>query len=353
MRFDGPPGEISPAFGVERVELVYSKLDAPPGAELPLVPARATRRPRQAQRNGFGDQLRTLIPRAALCRLRDTRSLGILIGQAPLLAVAIGLVLPRHVLTDDSLGPYYGVLLAFMLLTASIWLGTISACRELVGDQAIIAREAALGVSTTAQLIARCVTVFPLVLLQTALLAMVTLILQPVHQGALLVVAMTMFAGCSSACMGLWLSAASHTSDQATSTVPLLLIPQLLFAGALIPIDAMPAPLQVVVRRLPRALGAGRDRRGDQPGRAARLHAHERDGPRGLVLRVVAAGADRRDGRDRGVLPRRRGVVAAARARPLRRRGAPGEPGRLWAAYGVIALATVRSRSGTRRVATG
>jgi energy-coupling factor transporter ATP-binding protein EcfA2 len=243
LRFDGPPGEIEAAFGVDRIDLVYSKLDAPPGSEYASIDSRVARRPRQAQRNGFAEQLGTLIPRAAICRLRDTRSLGILIGQAPLLAVAIGVVLPRHVLTDDSLGPYYGVLMAFMLLTAAIWLGTISSCRELVADKAIIAREAALGVSTTAQLIARCVTVFPLVVLQTAVLAMVVLIFQPVHQGAFLVVAVTVVAGCASACMGLWLSAASHTSDQAWSAVPLLLIPQLLFAGALIPVDRMPAPL--------------------------------------------------------------------------------------------------------------
>ena len=246
LRFDGPPAEIAEAFGVERLDLVYSRLDAPPGSELPTVPARFTRRPRQKQRNGFGRQLATLVPRAAVCRLRDTRSLAILIGQAPLLAVLIGAVLPRNVLTDATLGPYYGVLLAFMLLTAAIWLGTISSCRDLVSDQAIIAREAALGVSTGAQLIARCVTVFPLVIVQTAVLAMIVLTLQPVHDGALLVVIVTVVAGCASACMGLWLSAASHTSDQATSTVPLLLIPQLLFAGALIPVAQMPGPLELL-----------------------------------------------------------------------------------------------------------
>lgn len=246
LRFDGPPADLAAAFGVDRADLVYSALDAPPGQELAQVPPRPSRRPRQKHRNGFAQQLGTLIPRAAICRLRDTRSLGILVGQVPLLALAIGVVLPRRVLTDPSLGAYYGVLLAFMLLTAAIWLGTISACRELVSDRAIIAREAALGVSTTAQLIARCVTVFPIVILQTALLAMLVLTFQPVHEGALLVVVVTIVAGCASACMGLWLSAASHTSDQATSAVPLLLIPQLLFAGALIPVARMPGPLHLL-----------------------------------------------------------------------------------------------------------
>jgi hypothetical protein len=246
LRFDGPPAEVQAAFGVDRLDLVYSALEAPPGQELPEVPARPTRRPRQRQRNGFGHQLGTLVPRAAICKLRDTRSLAILVGQAPLLAVLIGGVLPRNVLADTSLGPYYGVLLAFMLLTAAIWLGTITACRDLAGDRPVIAREAALGVSTTAQLVARCATVFPLVILQTAVLAMIVLTLQPVHDGALVVVMVTVVAGCAAACMGLWLSAATRTSDQATSAVPLLLIPQLLFAGALIPVDQMPGPLRLL-----------------------------------------------------------------------------------------------------------
>jgi ABC transport system ATP-binding/permease protein len=246
LRFDGPPAEIEATFGVERIDLVYTKLDAPPGQELPEVPRHGSRRRRQAGPNGFAEQLRTLIPRSAICRVRDTRSLAILIGQAPLLAIAIGAVLPARAATDMALGPYYSVLLAFMLLTASIWLGTISACRELVSDRAIIAREAALGVSPTAQLVARAVTVLPLVILQTALLAMVTLTLQPVYEGALAMVGVAIAAGCASACMGLWLSAASRTSDQATIAVPILLIPQLLFAGALIPIERMPEALQLL-----------------------------------------------------------------------------------------------------------
>lgn len=46
--------------------------------------------------------------------------------------------------------------------------------------------------------------------------------------------------------MGLWLSAWARTPDQATTSVPLLLIPQLLFAGALIPVEKMIPPLQLV-----------------------------------------------------------------------------------------------------------
>ena len=41
--------------------------------------------------------------------------------------------------------------------------------------------------------------------------------------------------------MGLLISAVTRTQDQATSLIPLAMIPQLLFAGAIIPDDRMPA----------------------------------------------------------------------------------------------------------------
>ena len=40
--------------------------------------------------------------------------------------------------------------------------------------------------------------------------------------------------------MGLLISAVTRTQDQATSLIPLAMIPQLLFAGAVIPNDRMP-----------------------------------------------------------------------------------------------------------------
>ena len=52
LRYDGPPAGIEAAFGVERVDLVYTKLDAPPGAG-------AARRCRGAPRVGRGRQDRT------------------------------------------------------------------------------------------------------------------------------------------------------------------------------------------------------------------------------------------------------------------------------------------------------
>jgi hypothetical protein len=160
------------------------------------------------------------------------------------IGAAIALVLPRGAVADQNLGPYYGVLLSFLLLTASAWLGTIAACREIVGELGIVRREVAVGLRLDAYLISRCLTLFPVVVAQTGMLGVVVLLLQPIPQGAVLVVVMCMVTGVSAACVGLWLSAWSRTPDQAIASTPLILIPQLLFAGALIPVGRMPLPFR-------------------------------------------------------------------------------------------------------------
>jgi hypothetical protein len=43
--------------------------------------------------------------------------------------------------------------------------------------------------------------------------------------------------------MGLLMSAAVRTQDQATSFIPLVLVPQLFFGGSIVPIATMSAPL--------------------------------------------------------------------------------------------------------------
>lgn len=253
VRYVGPPGEVAAALGVTDLEEVYDRLTETAGQ-----PARAlgVRLPPSGQQGLVEDarlrpaagagQLPALLTRGMICQLRDRRSLAILLGQAPIIGIAMAVVLPRGVVDDTTFGPFYGMLLSFMLLTASIWLGVIAACREIVTERAIIERELAVGVRAELYILAKALTLMPLVAVQTLLLVVVVLVLQPVPEGAPLIAGICIVTGWSAAAMGLWLSAAARTPDQATTSVPLLLIPQLLFAGALIPVEKMIPPLQLL-----------------------------------------------------------------------------------------------------------
>ena len=130
----------------------------------------------------------------------------------------------------------------FLLITAAVWLGLISACREIVKERTIIVRELTVGVRLDAYLGAKLAVLFALTLVEVLVLTAVAFVFQPLHEppsAYLLVAGILIASGWVSVGMGLVVSTVARSVDQATSFVPLLLIPQLLFAGALIPVSAM------------------------------------------------------------------------------------------------------------------
>jgi ABC-type multidrug transport system permease subunit len=74
---------------------------------------------------------------------------------------------------------------------------------------------------------------------------------QPLHEATsvygavLLIVVLTAFAAVT---MGLFVSAAVRNQDQATSFIPLVLIPQLFFGGSIVATAEMSAPMQAVTK---------------------------------------------------------------------------------------------------------
>ena len=59
--------------------------------------------------------------------------------------------------------------MCFLVLVGAIWLGIITACREIVKEKAIVEREVAVGVRFDAYLLAKCAVLFPLVAVQVIL----------------------------------------------------------------------------------------------------------------------------------------------------------------------------------------
>jgi ABC-type multidrug transport system ATPase subunit len=247
----GTLDELLGYFAVDGVDGIYDRLEEL-AARPDLLPSGVPTLGELARPSplgpppGFARQVGIMTERSALCRLRESRNLVVLIGQAPIIGLAIALVLPNGAVIDPNLGPYYGVLISFLLLTASIWLGTISACRDIVAELDTVRRETAVGLRIDVYMVAKCLTLFPVVLVQTGLLALVVVAIQPMPQGTGWIVIGCMVTGLASACFGLWLSAWARNSDIAIGATPLIMIPQLLLAGALIPTSAMPAPFRAL-----------------------------------------------------------------------------------------------------------
>jgi energy-coupling factor transporter ATP-binding protein EcfA2 len=183
-----------------------------------------------------------LAGRYARTILRDTRTLALLIGQAPLIGVLIGIVFGSGALSAAA-SPTDAVELTLMLMTAATWLGVSSACREVVKERGLVERDFDFGVRLDAYVIAKAVVLFALTFVQVVLLAGVVLVLQPLHlrsSAYLEVFVITLFTAWASVAMGFLASCLARSVDQAAGVVPLLLMPQLLFAGGLVPTAEMP-----------------------------------------------------------------------------------------------------------------
>ncbi|MGH2868757.1 MAG: ATP-binding cassette domain-containing protein [Solirubrobacteraceae bacterium] len=202
----------------------------------PQAPERQKNRP-------FGLELRVLTGRYLRTLTRDRRTLALLLGQAPVLGLLIGLVFHPAALSSTNTSPVNAIEVVFLLMTGSIWLGVTSACREVVKERGLVEREFDVGVRLDAYVIAKALVLFALNFVQVLWLTLVVVGLQPLGVGSGAVVeifGLAVLTAWASAAMGIAVSCAARSIDQAAGAVPLLLMPQLLLAGGLVPLAQMP-----------------------------------------------------------------------------------------------------------------
>ena len=261
--FHGPPEEALTFFGAESFDDIYAQLDRRPAEEwqrkraqeqqaeavLPEdAPATAPARTAVRQGGRAWSQAPVLTHRYGRLFVRDRRNLLILLLQVPLLALAtVGLFkLPVFKAGTDA---GEAVKLLFLVVTTVIWLGSIDAAREIIKEKSVYVREAAVGVSTGAYLISKAVLLFGLAAGQTILLTAIVLVFQPLHASPstyAIVLGLLVLTSFAAVGMGLLMSAAVRTQDQATSFIPLVLVPQLFFGGSIVPVATMSAPLAAI-----------------------------------------------------------------------------------------------------------
>jgi ABC-type multidrug transport system permease subunit len=174
---------------------------------------------------------------------RDRRTLVLLLAQAPLIGLLIAVVFHAGTLQSANASPVSAIEAVFLLMTGAIWLGVTSACREVVKERGLVEREFDVGVRLDAYVLAKAIVLFALNIVQVLWLTLVIVGLQPLGIGAsglLALFALGVLTAWASTAMGLAVSCAARSTDQAAGAVPLLLMPQLLLAGGLIPLAQMP-----------------------------------------------------------------------------------------------------------------
>lgn len=158
---------------------------------------------------------------------RDKFNLLILFGQAPIIAfltyLVVGDTLPRDF-------PY------FVLGLVALWFGTSVASREIIRERAVYTRERMVNLGLMPYVASK---IFVLALIVTMQCLLLFGALKMMHYVGLMSVpgwlapqlAIVFITAMVGIALGLFVSAIVKTSEMATSLVPLILIPQILFSG--------------------------------------------------------------------------------------------------------------------------
>jgi ABC-type multidrug transport system ATPase subunit len=175
-----------------------------------------------------------LLHRNTRLLLSDRRTLVMAAVQSVLIGGLMGYAFGNFGTGQERINAENALLL--LLGLSAIWLGCNAASKEIVGELAIYRREHDINLSTAAFIGAKYIVSGVFTVLQ---LAVVYLLAAALAEGIpgnrpeqFLLLTIGAMAGTA---MGLVVSAFANTRDQATTVVPLALVPQLILAGVLVP----------------------------------------------------------------------------------------------------------------------
>lgn len=140
-------------------------------------------------------------------------------------------------------GPGYAPTVLFIMAFAAIMFGCINAAREFVKEIHIYRRERSVNLGIVPYMFSKIAVLGVLCLLQSLILVVLVNFSDPFSHSVFLppflevyiTIALTSLAGLM---MGLTLSALVPNNDRAMSFVPLLLLPQVIFSGAIFPLNS-------------------------------------------------------------------------------------------------------------------
>ncbi|MBA2241293.1 MAG: ATP-binding cassette domain-containing protein, partial [Chthoniobacterales bacterium] len=216
-----------------------------PARVLPPVPAQKRRR--QIRWHDEWTQLRTLLRRAFMSKLRNGGNLVITIGVAPILALLIATLLRYSDSgTYDFASAYHIPTFLFLGLIVAMFLGLTNSADDIIGDRAVLQRERNLNVRLSYYVLAKVLSLGVFALVQCVLFVLIgnwILAIRGMFWIYLGVMFMTAMGGVA---LGLVISSLVDNPKTAANIVPLVLIPQIIMGGALIKYEDMNRNLGLV-----------------------------------------------------------------------------------------------------------
>jgi ABC-type multidrug transport system ATPase subunit len=140
--------------------------------------------------------------------------------------------------------------LMFILAATAVWLGTLNAVREISKEDAIYRRERMVSLRVLPYIGSKFAVLLGLVVVQTALLFGVAALHVGFPASALPGIYLALlFGAAASVAVALAVSAAVSNPDRAVFAAPLIMLPQIFFAGLLVPVASLgiAQPLAAIV----------------------------------------------------------------------------------------------------------
>lgn len=247
--YDGPVRDARAFFGIEKLGEVFDCLDEKGGdywrtkaggaKAAPAVaaavdsgavkPARRPWRPLEPVRQFF-----VLCERNLKLRLADQRGIILAAAQSLVIGGLLGYAFSQLGEGGEVVASQISMLM--LLGMASLWLGCNASSQDIVGELTIFRRERNVSLSSGAFVFSKLVLTALFTLVQLATVFGLTFAFaESVPGDPLAQFAMMCLGGLVGVALGLMISSLCETRDQATTIVPLALIPQLILAGTLVP----------------------------------------------------------------------------------------------------------------------
>jgi len=250
--FTGTPTEARRCFDVADLDEVYERLAGEHAAiwasrcDTRALPGAAQPPLADIARTGKVRQWWLLTRRNVDVLVRNRLTLAVLLGSPVLVTAMMATLFKRGAFDPRSAADVGPAQIVFWIAFAGFFFGLTYGLLQIVGEMAVFRRERLAGLSVGAYVASKITALLPVLAAVSAVLLGVLRVLgrlPAVGWDVYALLFMTIVVEATSAlALGLLASAAVSNAAQAALALPMLCFPQVLFGGAIVPVDQMATP---------------------------------------------------------------------------------------------------------------